>query len=102
MVWGYLFTPLAEGLAVPDLQISIFQWAAVSSWGLASACFSFYRTLDGDAFDQVRPLIRIAGTRLINTSVLLLLALVWSVGMRSAYALEHDRQVRKYSSMPVL
>ncbi len=33
-------------VGVPDGAVEILKWATVASFGLASVCFSFYRTLD--------------------------------------------------------
>lgn len=67
------FLPLAES------SLSIFQWVALASLGLSSACFSFFRMLD--YFKEIQFQVRYIGIQLMRTSLFSLTGLAASFGL---------------------
>lgn len=86
LVWGYLFSDVSASFEVPDAQIEILKWASVAAWGLASVCFSYYRTLDG--LPKVQRVVRVAGGHLLIGAMMTVLALVWSVSVRALWNID--------------
>ncbi|WP_104990875.1 hypothetical protein [Deinococcus sp. NW-56] len=59
---------------LPEGALDLLRWFAVAAFGLASVCFSYYRTLDREP--QLQPQVRAAGAQLMLSSILTLLGLV--------------------------
>lgn len=68
---------LESGVGIPKGLTDVLKWMTVASFGLASVCFSFYRTFDKEEELQLK--VRGAGSRLLLSSVLMLIVLAIAV-----------------------